>query len=89
LADEYQQLKLQWHGDARYDQWMQTINNAKLATIADYHQWTGAFRNLRRQSASWPEFYAAAKTLGELPKEQRRERLQQLSGSAPPMPTSF
>jgi len=82
LAAEYEQLKLQWNGDARYDQWMKTINNAKLATIADYHQWTGAFRNLRKQSASWPAFYDAAKALGKLPKEQRQERLQQLSQTA-------
>jgi len=82
LAAEYEQLKLQWNGDARYDQWMKTINNAKLATIADYHQWTGAFRNLRKQSASWPAFYDAVKALGKLPKEQRMERLQQLSQTA-------
>jgi len=82
LATEYEQVKLQWNGDARYDPWMKTINNAKLATIADYHQWTGAFRNLRKQSASWPAFYDAVKALGDLPKEQRDERLRQLSQAA-------
>jgi len=79
LAADYEQLKLRWNGDARYDQWMKTINNAKLATVADYHQWTGAFRQLRAQSASWPQFYESVEALAALSKEQRRERLQQLS----------
>lgn len=79
LATDYEQLKLTWNGDARYDQWMKTINNAKLATVADYHQWTGAFHNLRQQSPGWQQFYEAAKELAALPKGERRQRLQQLA----------
>lgn len=82
LALEYEQQKLQWNGDARYDPWMKTINNAKLATIADYHQWTGAFRNLRRHCADWQQFYAEVKALAALPRDQRQQRLQQLAQTA-------
>jgi predicted aminopeptidase len=79
LAVDYEQLKLQWNGDARYDQWMKTVNNAKLATIADYHQWTGAFRNLRRQNSTWQQFYEAAKALAALTKDERQQRLRHLA----------
>jgi predicted aminopeptidase len=79
LAAEYEQLKLQWNGDTRYDQWMKTINNAKLATVADYHQWTGAFRNLRRQNASWQQFYEAVRAVAALSKDERLKRLQELA----------
>jgi len=82
LAADYEQLKLQWNGDARYDPWMKTINNAKLATIADYHQWTGAFRHLRHQSATWQQFYDDVKRLAALPKDQRQQCLLQLAQDA-------
>jgi len=82
LAADYEQLKLQWNGDARYDPWMKTINNAKLATVADYHQWTGAFRHLRHQSATWQQFYDDVKLLAALPKDQRQQRLLQLAQDA-------
>lgn len=79
LAADYEQLKLQWNGDARYDQWMKTVNNAKLATIADYHQWTGAFRNLRRRNSTWQQFYEATKALASLSRDERQKRLQALA----------
>lgn len=76
LATDYEQFRRQWN-DERYDAWIKTINNAKLATVADYHQWIGAFRAMREHSGSWPAFYDAVRTLSALPKPQRQQQLLQ------------
>ena len=59
------------------------LNNATLAAMAAYTNLVPAFQQLlRRQQGSMTDFYQAAKRLGELPEEQRRQQLQALTASA-------
>jgi len=78
LATSFQALKASWNNDDRYDAWMQNVNNARLATIADYHQWIGAFKVLRRQSSSWENFYTRVGQLAQLEKTDREQKLREL-----------
>lgn len=78
LAASFATLKASWNNDARYDVWMQNVNNARLATIADYHQWTGAFRALHRRSDGWADFYARVRQLAQLQKAAREQALREL-----------
>ncbi|MGY4532227.1 putative aminopeptidase [Pseudomonas sp. TE3786] len=81
LRAEYQVLRTrQWAGDGRYDAWIYSpLNNAKLLPFGLYDQWQPAFAALfREQQGDWPRFYAAVKTLGQLPESARQTRLAQL-----------
>jgi predicted aminopeptidase len=47
LQQRYGQLKAGWHGRSDYDRWMgESWNNAKMASIATYHDLVPAFRAL-------------------------------------------
>jgi len=78
LVDEYQTLKMvKWGGYAGYDRWFaEPLSNAHLASIATYHDYVPAFRNLLEQEKSFPKFYAAVK---ELAQHDRLERNTQLA----------
>jgi predicted aminopeptidase len=81
LRSEYRVLRTtQWAGDGRYDAWMYSpLNNAKLLPFGLYDQWQPAFAALFREvNGDWPQFYAAVKTLGELPEAERQARLARL-----------
>ena len=80
LLGEYQDLKKQWDY-AGYDHWMNdSLNNAKLATVADYNNWVPAFRQLLREEAGdLTAFYQRCKLLSELEVSAREERLRALS----------
>ena len=82
LRSEYRQLRdSQWHGDRRYDAWIDApLNNAKLLPFGLYDRWVPAFAALFDQAGSdWTTFYARAAELGELPAEQRDARLNRLT----------
>jgi predicted aminopeptidase len=81
MEDEYRQLKAAWGGFAGYDRWFAgKPNNATLASVALYTELVPAFRALlEREGGDLPRFYAAAKELAKLPKEERDARL----GSVP------
>ncbi|MEN0108956.1 MAG: aminopeptidase [Pseudomonas sp.] len=86
LRRDYRQLRSsQWAGDGRYDAWVYSpLNNAKLLPFGLYDQWLPAFAALFREvDGDWPRFYAAVKTLGELPEEARQSRLEQLQQGQP------
>jgi predicted aminopeptidase len=78
LQRDYERLKAgPWQGFAGYDGWFgQEINNATLASVGLYSQLVPAFEALLdRSGRDLPRFYAEAKRLAALPKEERRARL--------------
>jgi len=60
-----------------YDDWIRTgLNNAHLASVATYYDCVPGFRRLlEKEGNDLPRFYAAAATLGQLPKSERHARL--------------
>jgi predicted aminopeptidase len=84
LKDDYQVLKTSWDGFAGYDRFFaEPLSNAHLAAIATYNDFIPAFRVLLAHEKTFPRFYAAARALAELDKEERHRRLQQLAEAAP------
>lgn len=80
MEDEYRRLKAAWGGFAGYDRWFAgKPNNATLASVALYTELVPAFRALlEREGGDLPRFYAAAKALAKLPKEERDARLRSM-----------
>ncbi|MDH5435977.1 MAG: aminopeptidase [Gammaproteobacteria bacterium] len=80
LKTEYDQLKKDWNANSHYDGYMkQDLNNAHFISVGLYHRYIPAFEALRKQSNNWPEFFEQVRQLGDLPKEKRELKLQQLS----------
>jgi predicted aminopeptidase len=77
MEEEYRQLKASWGGFAGYDRWFAgKPNNATLVSVALYTELVPAFRALlEREGGNLPRFYAAAKELARLSKEERDARL--------------
>lgn len=81
IANDYSEFKQRWAGNDRYDGWVaDKLNNAKLVTLASYHQWLGAFQALLAQSGDdWPAYYQRAHALSTLDVDARSESLRNLS----------
>jgi predicted aminopeptidase len=80
LQDDYAVLKASWGGYAGYDRFFaEPLTNAHLASIATYNDFVPAFRALLAREKSFPRFYAAAKALAELDKNERHRRLKALA----------
>jgi predicted aminopeptidase len=81
LPSMYEEAKRDWGGDPRYDGWFQRpLNNAHLATVANYHIWVAPLTELlRRSDDSMAEFYSSAEQIGKLDPQRRRERLESLA----------
>lgn len=77
MEEEYRRLKASWGGFAGYDRWFAgKPNNATLASVALYTELVPAFRAmLDHEGGNLWRFYAAAKGLAKLPKEERDARL--------------
>jgi predicted aminopeptidase len=77
MEQEYRQLKASWGGYAGYDRWFAgKPNNATLASVALYTELVPAFQALlEHEGGNLGRFYAAAKDLAKLPKEERDARL--------------
>lgn len=86
LLERYAALKAQWAGDDAYDAWMNTdLNNAKLASLAAYHDEVGHFLGLlARCGQDFARFYQVVDGLGKLPAARRRACLHELGGQAAP-----
>ena len=82
MEEEYRQLKLSWGGFAGYDRWFSARpNNATLASVALYTELVPALRALlQHEQGDLQRFYAAAKALAKLTKEDRDAKL---AGSVP------
>ena len=84
LKDDYAVLKASWGGFAGYDRFFaEPLSNAHLASIATYNDFIPAFRALLAREKTFPRFYAAARQLSELDKDERHRRLKQLAGAVP------
>jgi len=82
LRHDYRQLRdSQWHGDKRYDAWINApINNARLLPFGLYDQWVPAFAALFKQvGGDWPAFYDAVEALGKQPPAERKAELRRLA----------
>jgi predicted aminopeptidase len=77
MRASYQDLKASWGGYSGYDGWFaESLNNAKLGSIAAYNQLVPAFQALlSHKKGDLGAFYAAVRELADLPEEQRRARL--------------
>ena len=80
MDEEYRQLRASWGGFAGYDRWFAgKPNNATLVSVALYTELVPAFQALlEREGGDLPRFYAAAKELAKLPKEERDVRLRSI-----------
>ncbi|MCM2265965.1 MAG: aminopeptidase [Desulfuromonadales bacterium] len=80
LADTdraYAALKASWDGYAGYDPWMERgLNNARLASVATYHDLVPAFQGLLAAAGGdLPAFYRKVKELSLLPSSERLAKL--------------
>ena len=77
LRQDYTRIKMQWGGREEYDQWFaQPLNNAQINSVDTYYKLVPGFhRLLSRHGGDLEAFYQAVKTIGKLPKEERRRRL--------------
>lgn len=84
LAADYARLRDGWGGYDGYDAWMGAeLNNAKLASVATYHDEVEHFLALyQRCGDDLPRFYRAVERLGRLPPATRRACLRDASGPA-------
>jgi predicted aminopeptidase len=85
---EYAQLRAGWAGavdEARlrgYDRWVREANNAFFGAQAAYDELVPGFEALfHREGDDWPRFYAAARRLAELTKEERHQQLKEAAGA--------
>ncbi len=77
LRFNYRKVKERWGGYAGYDHWFETsINNAKINTVATYHELVPAFNQLLDKSGSnLKKFYENCRKLAQKPQEKRRRAL--------------
>ena len=77
MLASYGQLKTSWGGYRGFDPWFsESLNNAKLGSIAAYNELVPAFqRLLTRHDGNLGDFYETVRELAALPLEERRGRL--------------
>ena len=77
MKAEYLMLKSSWGGYAGYDRYFaQDLNNAHLVPVATYSELVAGFRRvLAENGGDFKRFYAAAREIAKLPKEQRQAKL--------------
>ena len=70
LKFDYQALKAGWGGYAGYDTWFaRPINNARLASVATYHDCVPGLERELAAAGSLPAFYARADALAKLTRD--------------------
>jgi len=80
LQAEYQVLKANWGGYNGYDRFFaEPLNNAHLASVATYNDLLPGFRALLAKEKDYRGFYAAVRSMSNLPSVERHERLHQLA----------
>ena len=76
LLRDYAAFKRSWGGFAGYDRFIQTPNNALLASMAAYTEQVPAFgRLLEREGGDLARFYSRVKELASLGKDERGRQL--------------
>lgn len=73
MREEYARLKEEWGGFSGYDLWFEeSLNNAKLGSVAAYNQLVPAFQQLLAENGGTLEpFYEAVISLTKLTPEER------------------
>ena len=73
LKFEYRNLRAQWAGYSGYDAWFaRPLDNARLASVATYHDCVLGLERELAAAGSLPVFYARAEALAKLTREARR-----------------
>ena len=82
LKARYAEVKSHWAGDSRYDRFFaKPINNARLCTIAAYHDLVPAFtKKIREHNGDLDAFFKEMESLNQ---RSNTERLAALGLSAP------
>jgi predicted aminopeptidase len=77
LRGEFDRLKTDKNGLAAYDNWMNhSLNNAKIASVAAYHDFVPAFeRLLVENDGNMNQFYTACRKLAQETKDERHRIL--------------
>jgi predicted aminopeptidase len=77
MRAEYVQMKTErWAGFAGYDGWFERANNASFAVQAAYNELVPQFERLfMANGQDFGRFYAAVQALAEMPKNERRAKL--------------
>lgn len=80
MRAEYERVKTErWGGSKAYDGWFERANNAHFGMLAAYNELVPHFERLyEKEGRDMQRFYAAAKRLAALPKDQRHPTLRQL-----------
>ena len=83
LLKDYEKLKQDWGGYAGFDNWMlNDLNNAKLASVGNYHQWVPSLQNLLDAcNGDLPCFYKRANEIARLKSGDRLRELERLAQS--------
>jgi len=83
LLHDYEKLKRHWGDYAGFDKWMSNdLNNAKLASIGNYHQWVPSLDNLLKAcNEDLPCFYKRANEIARLKPQDRLRELERLAQS--------
>ena len=82
LKFEYRNLRAQWAGYSGYDAWFaRPLDNARLASVATYHDCVPGLERELAAAGSLPAFYARAESLAKLSREARRAAVCELSPS--------
>lgn len=83
MRSEYMSMKSTWNNYSGYDRWFEEeINNAKLGSVALYHNLVPAFlAMLNEQNGDFAEFYRRARELASLDKASRDKELARLQAT--------
>lgn len=82
LKASYTEFKIEHHLDDRYDNWVYTMNNAGLSTLANYQELEPGFIAMFQQlDGDWKAFYQAVEQLSLKDKQQRYDYLKRLAES--------
>tara|TARA_R110001592_G_scaffold359813_1_gene667160 strand:- start:7440 stop:8513 length:1074 start_codon:yes stop_codon:yes gene_type:complete len=83
LYQDFEGFKLVNKLDGRYDQWVLSMNNASLSTLANYQELVPGFIALfHQQKNDWSKFYAEVAIIADLDKQARHEVLMNLAEMA-------
>lgn len=73
LKFDYSRLRSRWGGYSGYDAWFaRPLNNARLASVATYHDCVPGLQRELEAAGSLPAFYAHADALAKLSRDARR-----------------
>lgn len=80
MRQSYQQLRQSWDGYSGYDAWFSQLNNARFASLNNYHRWVPAFLlAMQQEHADWDSFYRRCRAIAILPQAQRHQLLDRLA----------